>query len=187
MDFSLIFFHEGSSPLFSIITNKKKSDKEYKDLLLIMNSQSVNEKDNINELPNYKEYIQEQFLEELKNILDINIPIKRVKDSDKISLEEIVGNYVFTSDNFLKMVLILLRIRANIPVIMMGETCCGKTLLIRKLSEIKNGGNKDKLKILNILLVKQMMIYANSLVKLFTLKQLKLWLRNQKKKLKGKN
>ena len=34
------------------------------------------------------------------------------------------------------MVLILLRIRANIPVIMMGETGCGKTSLIRKLSEM---------------------------------------------------
>ena len=150
IDFSLIFFHEGSSPLFSIITNKNKSDKEYKDLLLIKNFQSLNEKDTISELPNYRKYSQEQFLEELKNILDINIPIKRVKDSNKQSLEEIVGNYVFTADNFLKIVLILLRIRANIPIVMMGETDCGKTLLIRKLSELKNGGNKDKLKILNI-------------------------------------
>ena len=93
-------------------------------------------------MSNYKEYTQEQFLKELKNILYINIPIKRIKDSDKISLKEIVGNYVFTADNFLKMVLILLHIRANIPVIMIGETYCGKTSLIRKLSEIKNGGKK---------------------------------------------
>lgn len=48
------------------------------------------------------------------------------------------------------MVLILLHIRANIQVIIMGETGCGKTSLIRKLSEIKNGRKKDKLKILNI-------------------------------------
>ena len=101
-------------------------------------------------MSNYKEYTQEQFLKELKNILDINIPIKRIKDSDKISLKEIDGNYVFTADNFLKIVLIILHIRANIPVIMMGETVCGKTSLIRKLSEIKNGGKKDKLKIFNI-------------------------------------
>jgi len=150
IDFSLIFFHEGSSQLLSIITNKNKLDQEYQDLLLIKNSQSVKEKDKIKELPNYKTYTQKQFLEELKNILDINNPIERGKGSDKISLEEIVGNYVFTADNFLKIVLILLRIRANIPVIMMGETGCGKTSLIRKLSELKNGGNKDKLKILNI-------------------------------------
>jgi len=149
-DFPLIFFHEGSSQLFSIITNKNKSDKEYKDLLLIMNILSFNQKDKLEELPNYKTYTQKQFLKELKNILDINNPIEKVKNSEKKSLEEIAGNYVFTADNFLKMVLILLRIRANIPVIMLGETGCGKKSLIRKLSELKNGGNKDKLKILNI-------------------------------------
>ena len=48
------------------------------------------------------------------------------------------------------MALILLRIRAKIPVIMMGETGCGKTSLIRKLSEMLNNGDKNKMKILNI-------------------------------------
>jgi len=38
------------------------------------------------------------------------------------------------------MCLILIRLRANIPVIMMGETGCGKTCLIRKLSEMQNNG-----------------------------------------------
>ena len=38
------------------------------------------------------------------------------------------------------MCLILIRLRANIPVIMMGETGCGKTSLIRKLSELQNNG-----------------------------------------------
>ena len=37
--------------------------------------------------------------------------------------------YALTPDNILKMILILLRIRANIPVIIMGETGCGKTSL----------------------------------------------------------
>ena len=48
------------------------------------------------------------------------------------------------------MILILLRIRANIPVIMMGETGCGKTYLIRKLSEVLNNGSSKRMKILNI-------------------------------------
>ena len=33
---------------------------------------------------------------------------------------------------------------------MMGETGCGKTLLIRKLSELLNDGSNKKMKILNI-------------------------------------
>ena len=90
-------------------------------------------------------------------ILDIKNPIdeeeKRKKPEyfkDKKTMKEIAGSYVFTADNFVKMVLILLRIRANIPVIMMGETGCGKTSLIRKLSEFINNGSTDKMKILNI-------------------------------------
>ena len=33
---------------------------------------------------------------------------------------------------------------------MMGETGCGKTFLIRKLSELKNNGDSTKMRILNI-------------------------------------
>ena len=183
---SLLFFHEGDGEQFSIITNKKRSDKEYKDLLELKNSQCRNEKDKLNSLPNHKSFTKIQFLEEIKNILDIKNPVKEETESEESaksaknaksakseknaksaksektakseksaksewkSLEEITGNYVFTADNFVKMVLILLRIRSNIPIIMMGETGCGKTSLIRKLSELKNNGNANKMKILNI-------------------------------------
>ena len=75
---------------------------------------------------------------------------KEEEGKTKKTLLEIADDYVFTADNFFKMVLILLRIRANIPVIMMGETGCGKTALIRKLSELLNNGSKNKMKILNI-------------------------------------
>ncbi len=147
---SLLFFHEGEGQSFSIITNKMKTDKEYIDLLALQNSQARTKKDLIKELPNYKKYTQKQFLMELKDILDIRNPVQKEIGNPKKSLEEICGNYVFTADNFVKMVLILLRIRSNIPIIMMGETGCGKTSLIRKLSELKNDGNGDKMKILNI-------------------------------------
>jgi energy-coupling factor transporter ATP-binding protein EcfA2 len=48
------------------------------------------------------------------------------------------------------MILILLRIRAGIPVIMMGETGCGKTSLITMLSRLLNNGSDENMKILNI-------------------------------------
>ena len=61
--------------------------------------------------------------------MNINNPVyNENKDQNKPEIkpiEEIVGDYIFTSDNFVKMILILLRIRANILVIMMGETGCG--------------------------------------------------------------
>jgi hypothetical protein len=41
------------------------------------------------------------------------------------------GEYVVTPDNFLKMNLIYLRVMSGIPVILMGDTGCGKTFLVR--------------------------------------------------------
>jgi len=85
--------------------------------------------------------------------LNIKNPIYN-SDKDEMnknlkSIDEIVGDYVFTTDNFIKMILILLRIRENIPIIMKGEIGWGKTSLIRKLSGLINNG-KSKMKILDI-------------------------------------
>ena len=38
------------------------------------------------------------------------------------------------------MIFLLYRIQANIPVIIMGETGCGKTSLIKKLNQLLNNG-----------------------------------------------
>ncbi|KAL3859950.1 hypothetical protein ACJMK2_010129 [Sinanodonta woodiana] len=54
----------------------------------------------------------------------------------KEKLEVMATEYALTPDNLLKMVLIMLRIKAHIPVLIMGETGCGKTSLIRYLSQI---------------------------------------------------
>jgi len=150
IDPSLLFFHEGNSQLFSIITNKNKNDAEYIELYKLKNYQVLNINENRADLPDYKSFSHLQFLNELKDILNVKNPIRKIDARNgEISLEEIAGDYVFTEDNFIKMILILLKIRANIPVIMMGETGCGKTLLIRKLSEMLNDG-KCKMKIKNI-------------------------------------
>ena len=91
----------------------------------------------------YDNLSHDEYIEELKIIFNIPIEID-IKEIARIN-----GNYVFTRDNFIKMVIIYLRIKSNIPVILMGETGCGKTTLIKMLSLIINKG-KDKLKIMNI-------------------------------------
>ena len=83
------------------------------------------------------------YLARLKIIL--NLPNDLVEDKeDKKSLLSILDidldNYVITEDNYKKMVLLYNRIKANVPVIIMGETGCGKTSLIKKLSQILNHG-----------------------------------------------
>ena len=162
---ALVFFHEGNGQDFSIITNDKPNTKEYSNLLEIrkipimiqnqlnIENGSAKREEIPKELKNYNLLKHKSFWEEVKQILNINNPIlNENKDPNKPeikSIEEIVGDYVFTADNFVKMVLILLRIRANIPIIMMGETGCGKTSLIRKLYELMNNGVSN-MEILNI-------------------------------------
>ena len=83
--------------------------------------------------PSYK------FLKRLKNILNLPNDL----DKDKGNLKSLISildigsdNYVITEDNYKKMILLIYRIRANVPVIIMRETGCGKTSLIKKLSQI---------------------------------------------------
>ena len=47
------------------------------------------------------------------------------------------------------MLIILTRIRADIPIILMGETGCGKTLLIKKLYDIMINKSTLKMKVFN--------------------------------------
>ena len=84
-----------------------------------------------------------KFLKRLKKMLYITNEVD--KDvNDKKSLVSILNigtdNYVITEDNYKKMVLLVYRIKANVPVIIMGETGCGKTSLIIKLSQLLNNG-----------------------------------------------
>ena len=175
IDPPLVFFHEGEGQDFSIITNDDRNKPEYNKLLDLR--QSLVNSENLayqlmglnnklmpvpKDLKHYTKFKHQDFLQEIRDILSIRNEVftkdkEMYKDPKKQdpellnlkSIEEIVGEYVFTADNFIKMVLILLRIRENIPVIMMGETGCGKTSLIRKLSELINNGD-SKMEILNI-------------------------------------
>merc|ERR1739848_53321 len=43
------------------------------------------------------------------------------------------GNYCLTGDNLLKMLAIYSRLRCGVPVVIMGECGCGKTMLVQFL------------------------------------------------------
>ncbi|XP_019896923.2 E3 ubiquitin-protein ligase rnf213-alpha isoform X2 [Esox lucius] len=59
--------------------------------------------------------------------------------------------YELTADNILKMLAILMRFRCNIPVVIMGETGCGKTRLINFLCELqKKGVNTQNMKLVKV-------------------------------------
>ena len=94
----------------------------------------------------------ENYLKRMKELLNIPNEVKKDEGNKKslISIIEQDGsNYAITNDNFKKMILLIYRIKADIPVIIMGETGCGKTSLIIKLNQILNNG-KTTVKIINI-------------------------------------
>ena len=112
----------------------------------------LNEKFNIFENDSNKRNETKFYLKIMKEIFEIENEIEDEKD-DKKSLLSILQyenqNYIIINDNFKKMFILYYRIKANIPVIIIGETGCGKTLLIEKLYQILNNG-KLNIKIINI-------------------------------------
>ena len=100
-----------------------------------------------NRYSNSKDYLQK-----LKEVLYLPNDVEK-DEGDKKSLISILNNkfdnFIITEDNFKKMILIFYRIKANIPVIIMGERGCGKTSLILKLNQLLNNG-EISLRIINI-------------------------------------
>ena len=70
------------------------------------------------------------FISNLKKVMSF--------EESEEEIEEILGDYKITEDNYKKMILILFRLYANIPVILQGETGCGKTELIKILCKLLN-------------------------------------------------
>ena len=120
-----------------------RNDKFDIPLYFIIKTKGISEKLYFSESIKYKE--EKNFLKEFKSILNLQNDVEK-DNEDKKSLLSILNyktdNYVIINDNFKKMILILYRIKANIPVIIIGETGCGKTDLIIKLNQLLNNGEK---------------------------------------------
>ena len=90
-------------------------------------------------IKNPNELKSEEYRRELlKIIVDENMLDNGQSKYENIEaiLDHKFKDYVFTMDNYLKMVLLFLRLRAGIPTIIIGETGSGKTYLIKMLSLI---------------------------------------------------
>ena len=149
----VVFNNDGNS--FTILTTCSENEEEFKQLEKLYNSQNIeyqklrnyglnkgNNIEKIAKLKNLKSLNSKDILSMLINFLDVN-------NLSEQEINNIIGNYVYTTDNFIKVILILLRIRARVPVIMMGETGCGKTTLIEMAFKLINKG-KNSIKKLNI-------------------------------------
>jgi len=132
---SMLLINEDGQSLSIIVTCKKKS-KEYERLKALYTLDPTTK-----DIINYHNMQTRDFLIEVKKVLNIKNPIDEddaTKDKTLPLLKDIVKSYVFTADNFIKLILISLRLRTNVPVILMGETGCGKTSLIRIIAKLKD-------------------------------------------------
>lgn len=83
------------------------------------------------QMQNFKQMSQCQLQTMLQNVARSN-----PQPLSQANLQTLNTEYALTPDNLLKMVLIMLRVKSHIPVVIMGETGCGKTSLIRYLATI---------------------------------------------------
>ena len=139
---SLIFFNEDERSC-TIITTCNEKDEEFKNLEKVYYSQGTdinNFKNNQskadlykNKLRNFRDLNSNEIFENLLSFLNVS-------GLDEAKQKEILGSYIYTPDNFIKVILIRMRLRVKIPVILMGETGCGKTTLIEMASKLLNKG-----------------------------------------------
>ena len=113
---------------------EKESKIEYKEPLIFKTKNGYKEI-NISD-DEIKDKDSKYFLSKLKEVMSL--------DESEEEIEKMIGDYKITEDNYKKMILILFRIFVNIPVILMGETGCGKTELIRQLMKMLNKDKENK-------------------------------------------
>jgi len=97
--------------------------------------------DNLNELviePSNKMINSSyKYLKRLKQILYLENDLEKDEGNRKSLLSILDSdnlNYVITEDTYKKMLLLIYIIKADVPIIIIVETSCGKTSLIIKLS-----------------------------------------------------
>ena len=141
--YKLIFINENKGTFYNLDLSLEAL-KNGETLGKLTLTERKNREKKKSELPlNYFEKLE--YLDIFKKIFGLKNPIKYDEDNNLISLLEIIerDGYILTIDNFRKMILIMERIMANIPVILMGETGYGKTSLIKKLNQLLNNGEEN--------------------------------------------
>ena len=93
-----------NSQNIEIQTQKNKTKKEN-----TLNKDEIELLKANKKLKNFRNLTRKEILDNLFNFMNIT-------DLTEEQINQILGSYVFTPDNFIKVILIFLRIRARIPV-----------------------------------------------------------------------
>ena len=87
----------------------------------------------------FRQWPKGTMIEKIATVMGIEFPY----DPDE--------TYVLTVDNLIKILAIQMRFRCGIPVVIMGETGCGKTRLIRYMCDLaRQGENRRNMLIMKV-------------------------------------
>ncbi|UZO02840.1 uncharacterized protein OCT59_021318 [Rhizophagus irregularis] len=117
----ILFFNSNTSDIMSILYRDRT--KVHDDIKNLLKSQVIGDQTNW-ELDDYNLMSQNALFAKLESMTR--------NSAEKLNLPE----YALSCDNLIKMILMLLRERANIPVVVCGEAGCGKTSLIAYLAMV---------------------------------------------------
>ncbi|PKB95996.1 hypothetical protein RhiirA5_472770 [Rhizophagus irregularis] len=117
----IVFFNSQTHDIISVLYRDR--NKVHENIKTLLKSQVIGDQTKW-ELDDYNSMPSEALLLKLECLAR--------RTTEKLYLPE----YALSGDNLIKMALILLRARANIPVIVCGEAGCGKTSLIAYLALI---------------------------------------------------
>ena len=129
----IIIFNKDGQSLTIINNNNKEVNTKLKQ---IWNFENLSTKENLKDYNNLNSI---EFNDEIKKYFNINETIKSKKING-------LKDFVFITDNFIKLILIDINMESNIPIVLVGETGIGKTYIILEICLILN----IKLKKLNI-------------------------------------
>eukprot|EP00339_Tiarina_fusa_P012556 CAMPEP_0117006680 /NCGR_PEP_ID=MMETSP0472-20121206/6824_1 /TAXON_ID=693140 ORGANISM="Tiarina fusus, Strain LIS" /NCGR_SAMPLE_ID=MMETSP0472 /ASSEMBLY_ACC=CAM_ASM_000603 /LENGTH=1949 /DNA_ID=CAMNT_0004708219 /DNA_START=485 /DNA_END=6331 /DNA_ORIENTATION=+ len=115
----LLFSNEVHVVRFLSLDPKKMRDRMHPGLLNHLQQNRINVGEDLDSLNG-----------EFHKILSSVTEVKRSANAGKALLD---GKYCLTGDSLLKMLAIFARLRCGVPVVLMGECGCGKTMLIKYL------------------------------------------------------
>ncbi|KAH3743879.1 E3 ubiquitin-protein ligase RNF213 [Pelomyxa schiedti] len=117
LDFFMVIFHSVDAQSITALY-KTNMPKTFEKLLTTQSPSKT--------LEDYRALSEPQLIEKLK----------RISRVDNSPCQSVLQGYSITPDNLLKMAMVITRVHCHVPVILMGDTGCGKTSLIRFLKSV---------------------------------------------------